>query len=69
MTCDGNEIKPSNSAKYLEITLDESMSGETIACDILKKAGARLGFLYRHAHLLSEKTCKTFEHCPYYVSL
>ena len=35
VTCDGNEIKPSNSAKYLGITLDESLSGETIACDIL----------------------------------
>ena len=59
MTCDGNQIKPANSAKYLGTTLDESLSGETIACDILKKAGARLGFLYRHAHLLSEKTRKT----------
>ena len=37
VTYDGNEIKPSNSAKYLGITLDESLSGETIACDILKK--------------------------------
>ena len=35
MTCDGNEIKPSNSVKYLGITLDESLSGERIACDIL----------------------------------
>ena len=59
VACDGNQIKPANSAKYLGITLDESLSGETIACDILKKAGARLGFLYRHAHLLSEKTRKT----------
>ena len=33
--CDGNLIKPANSAKYLGITLDESLSGETIACDIL----------------------------------
>ena len=44
MTCAGNEIKPSNSAKYLGITLDESLSGERIVCDILKKAGARLVF-------------------------
>ena len=58
VTCDGNEIKPSNSANYLGITLDESLSGEAIACDILKKAGARLGFLYRHGHLLSEKLAK-----------
>ena len=60
VTCDGNQIKPSNSAKYIGITLDESLSGETILPVIfLKKAVARLGFLYRHAHLLSEKTRKT----------
>ena len=57
--CDGNQIKPASSAKYLGVTINESLSGESIACDILKKAGARLGFLYRHAHLLSERTRKT----------
>ena len=50
VTCDGKQITPSTSAKYLGITLDESLSGETIVCDILKKAGARLAFLYRYAH-------------------
>jgi hypothetical protein len=59
VTCNDNQISPTNSAKYLGVTLDESLSGEAIACNILKKAGARLAFLYRHAHFLNEKSRKT----------
>ena len=59
VTCDDSQIKAAKSAKYLGITLDESLSGETIVCDILKKAGSRLKFLYRHAQYLNQKTRKT----------
>ena len=52
VSCDGNLIKSSNSVKYLGIVLDDTLSGNSIARDILKKAGARLKFLYRQSHML-----------------
>ena len=59
VTCNGNTIIPAKSANYLGITLDDCLSCEAIARDILKKVGARLAFLYRHAHILKEKSRKT----------
>ena len=58
ISCNGNLITPSNSVKYLGIVLDETLSGESIVCDILKKAGARLKFLYRHSNSLNRYTRK-----------
>lgn len=58
VSCNGNLIKPSNSVKYLGIVLDETLSGEHIVCNILKKAGARLKFLYRHSNSLNRSSRK-----------
>ena len=58
VSCDGNLIKSSNSVKYLGIVLDDTLSGNSIARDILKKAGARLKFLYRQSTSLNSHTRK-----------
>ena len=57
--CDGKIISPTNSEKYLGITLDENLSGESIANSVITKTGARLSFLYRQAHVLNEYSRKT----------
>ena len=57
--CNNEPIKSTQSVKYLGITLDKCLSGETVANNVIKKAGARLRFLYRQAHFLDLKTRKT----------
>ena len=59
VSCDGQSIKSTKVAKYLGVTLDETLKGESIAKDIIKKAGARLRFLYRQAGNLNLSTRKT----------
>ena len=57
--CFGESNKNNKQNVYIGTTLDESsLSGEAIAL-ILNNIEVKLGFLYRHTHLLSEKTCKT----------
>ena len=46
VSCRGESLKSTKSAKYLGVTLDESLSGENIAWEVIKKAGSRLRFLY-----------------------
>ena len=45
VTCGGESLQSTNSAKYLGVTLDQSLTGENIAWDVIKKAGSRLRFL------------------------
>ena len=45
--------------KYLGLTLDANLSGESIVSSILKKAGGRLKFLYRYSNILNLKARKT----------
>ena len=52
-------INPTNSVKYLGITLDENLSGETVAKSVVKKSCGRLSFLYRQGHFLNERSRKT----------
>jgi hypothetical protein len=59
VSCGGQTIKSSKVAKYLGVTLDESLNGESIAQDVIKKASARLKFLYRQAGSLNLTTRKT----------
>jgi len=59
VSCSGEAIKSTKSAKYLGVTLDESLSGESIAWEVIKMAGSRLRFLYRHAGSLNRRTRKT----------
>ena len=37
VSCDGKIINPTNSVKYLGITLDENLMGESIAQSVVKK--------------------------------
>ena len=59
VSCDGKVIKPTESVKYLGVTLDKSLSGESVVESIIKKASSRLSFLYRQGHFLNERTRKT----------
>ena len=43
----GQKIKSSKVAKYLRVTLDETLNWKSIAQDIIIKAGVRLIFFYR----------------------
>lgn len=45
ITCNGSVIEPTTSVKYLGATLDQSLSFDTMACSVLKKANSRLKFL------------------------
>ena len=56
--CAGTTIKPAKTVKYLGVTFDDSLTGQSIAQNILNKAGARLKFLFRHAGCLNQKTRK-----------
>ena len=44
VSCDGKIINPTNSVKYLGITLDENLKGESIAKSIVKKPVVDLVF-------------------------
>ena len=57
--CGTTIIKNVKSIKYLGLTLDANLSGESIVSNILKKAGGRLKFLYRHSNILNLKARKT----------
>ena len=59
MSCDGKMINPTNSVKYLGITLDEDLKGESIAKSIVKNASGRLRFLYRQVHLFNRRSGQT----------
>ena len=56
VSCDGMSLISSKSVKYLGVTLDQSLTGEFIAESVLRKANARLHFLYRHSSYLNERS-------------
>ena len=55
VVCDGKKINNASSVKY---TLDNTLSGDSIALNVIKKASERLKFLYRHSGCLNFKTLK-----------
>ena len=57
--CGESSIQNVKSIKYLGLTLDADLSGESIVSNILKKSGGRLKFLYRHSNILNMKERKT----------
>ena len=59
INCNGMKINTSSSVKYLGVTLDNTLSGDSIASNIIKKANGRLKFLYRHSNCLNFKSRKT----------
>ena len=58
ITCNGTDIKPSHCVKYLGVTLDQNLSFEAMANSVLKKANARLKYLYRKKEYLTQHTKK-----------
>ena len=51
-------IKQVKNVSYLGLTLDDTLSGESIITNIIKKASSRLKFLYRYKSILKEKSKK-----------
>ena len=47
--CNGNVIESKSNVTYLGVTLDQLLSGEIIASNILYKSSNKLKFLYRNA--------------------
>ena len=59
INCNGMTISTSSSVKCSGITLDNTLSGDSIASDVIKKANGRLKFLYRHSNCLNFKSRTT----------
>ena len=49
----GTEIKQYAKVKYLKCILDESLSGESVALNVIDKANSRLNFLHRQNRFLT----------------
>ena len=45
-------IKPQDNINYLGVSLDSTLSGETMVNSVIKKVDRGLKFLFRHAHIL-----------------
>ena len=52
-------ISTSSSVKHLGVSFDNTLSGDSIASNVTKKANGRLKFLYRHSNCLNFKSRKT----------
>ena len=59
ISCDGHIIESSDSVKYLGAHLEQTLNGQAMATNILKKANSRLKFLYRQAYNLDMDSRKT----------
>ena len=57
--CANTLINNVKTVKYLGLSLDADLSGESIVSNILNKAGGRLKFLYRYSNVLNTKARKT----------
>ena len=49
----GTEIKQYEKVKYLRYTVDQSLSGESVALNVIDKVNSRLKFLHRQNHFLT----------------
>ena len=58
ISCNGTVIKATDSVKYLGATLDQSLSCDSMARSVIKKANSRLKFLYRKRQFLTHHTKK-----------
>ena len=54
--CNGNEIESGTEVTYLGLTLDQNLSGSSVASKIIKKSTNKLKFLYRTTRNLDRKT-------------
>ena len=58
VTCGETMVASTKSVKYLGVDLDQSLDGNYIAENILKKGNSRLKFLWRHANFLNTNSRK-----------
>ena len=58
IVCNGNVIESKSTVTYLGVTLDQSLSGDVMASDVLFKTSNKLKFLYRNARKFNMKTKK-----------
>ena len=58
ISCRGTDIEPKEKVKYLGVTLEQCLSGESMVKSIIQKANARLKFLYRKQKYLNLHTKK-----------
>jgi hypothetical protein len=56
IVCNETSISSTKSVKYLGVNLDQSLSGESTANQVIKKANAKLKFLYRKSSFLNRYT-------------
>ena len=56
--CNNTSIKSVKNVSYLGLTLDNTLSGDSIVTNIIKKSSSRLKFLYRHKEILNESSRK-----------
>ena len=56
ITCNGTPITSTSSVKYLGVTIDQHLSFNSMAESVIKKANARLKFLYRKKDYLTQHT-------------
>ena len=56
--CNGNVIELESTVTYLGVSLDQSLSGDAIASDVLSKTSNKLMHLYRNARKFNIKTNK-----------
>ena len=61
--CNGNVIESKSNVTYLGVTLDQFLSREIIASNILYKSSNKLKFLYRNAGKFNLETKKTVDIC------
>ena len=54
----GTEIKQHEKVKYLGCVLDQSLSGESMALNIIDKVNSCLKFLHRQNHFLTPPLCR-----------
>ena len=58
VTCGETMVASTKSVRYLGVDLDQSLDGNYIAENILKKGNSRLKFLWRHAKFLNTNSRK-----------
>ena len=58
VSCTGKDINSPKTVKYLGVTIDQTLSFDSMAQAILKKINAKLKFLYRNKQFLTQSTKK-----------
>lgn len=58
VNCNNHIIKSTDSVKYLGVNIDQHVSGEAIATQVIAKSNSKLKFLYRQIECLDQNTRK-----------